>query len=149
MASKYYDEREERDPAQQAQANDDGETLTSGPEDEDPFGALSKSTESEGGAAESPQGSTRRRARREATRSQQIGAESQFDPDGGDDETESGSELVELAEKGFTADEAIRLIHVSQRAAMSREAREAEETLRRLRFTRWLIEHGMLDEFSA
>jgi hypothetical protein len=149
MASKYYDEREEHDPAHAAQANDDTETQASGPEDEDPFGALSKSAETEGGAAETPQESTRPRARRKATRRQQIGAESQFDPDGGDDETESGSELVELAEKGFTADEAIRLVHVSQRAAMSREAREAEETLRRLRFTRWLIEHGMLDEFSA
>ena len=149
MASKYYDEREERDAGQDMPAGDDIETQASGSEGEDRLGALSESAESEAGAAESPQGTVRRRARRKATRSQQSGAESETDLDADDDETESGSELVQLEEKGFTADEAIRLIHVSQRAAMSREAREAEETLRRLRFTRWLIEHGMLDEFSA
>lgn len=55
----------------------------------------------------------------------------------------------ELEAQGFTADEAVRIIHVSDRAATSREAREAEATLRRLRFTRWLIERGVLDEFSA
>ncbi len=54
-----------------------------------------------------------------------------------------------LEAQGFTADEAIRLIHVSDRLKMSREARESEATLRRLRFTRWLIQQGMLDEFSA
>lgn len=55
----------------------------------------------------------------------------------------------ELEAQGFTVEEATRLIHVSDRVATSREAREAEATLRRLRFTRWLIERGMLDEFSA
>lgn len=57
--------------------------------------------------------------------------------------------VSELEAQGFTTDEAIRLIHVSGRVATSREAREAEATLRRLRFTRWLIERGVLDEFSA
>jgi hypothetical protein len=57
--------------------------------------------------------------------------------------------LQELAAQGFTPDEAQRLLYISDRLATSREAREAEATLRRLRFTRWLIEHGMLDEFSA
>ncbi len=59
------------------------------------------------------------------------------------------SELRELAAQGFTPDEAQRLLHISDRLSTSHEAREAEATLRRLRFTRWLIEHGMLDEFSA
>ena len=58
-------------------------------------------------------------------------------------------EVDELAAQGFTEDEAVRLISVSERVAHSGEAREAEELLRRLRFTRWLVEHGMLDEFSA
>jgi hypothetical protein len=57
--------------------------------------------------------------------------------------------LDELKAQGFTADEAIRLIHVSDRLANGREARESQTTLRRLRFTRWLIEHGVLDEFTA
>ncbi|MGZ3636652.1 MAG: hypothetical protein ACXVCX_02315 [Ktedonobacterales bacterium] len=57
--------------------------------------------------------------------------------------------LDELKAQGFTADEAVRLIHVSDRLANGREARESQTTLRRLRFTRWLIEHGVLDEFTA
>lgn len=58
-------------------------------------------------------------------------------------------EVEELEARGFTEDEAVRLISVSERVAHSGEAREAEELLRRLHFTRWLVEHGMLDEFSA
>lgn len=59
------------------------------------------------------------------------------------------SAVIALAAQGFTTDEAIRLIHASDRVASSREAREAEATLRRLRFTRWLIQQGLLDEFTA
>lgn len=63
---------------------------------------------------------------------------------------ESDSSAMETLEaQGFTEDEALRLIHVSDRMKTSREAREAEAVLRRLRFTRWLIQQGMLDEFSA
>lgn len=65
------------------------------------------------------------------------------------EQDEEAEAVAQLQSQGFTPDEAIRLIHVSGRAATSREAREAEATLRRLRFTRWLIEHGLLDEFSA
>ena|SRR5215472_15764571 len=148
MANKFYDEREEHNPEQDAPTGDDGAISTGPSKGDDRLGAFADGAESEGGAADSPRDPTRRRARRKSTGSQQTADESEFALDAGGD-TESGSELVELAEKGFTADEAIRLIHVSQRAAMSREAREAEETLRRLRFTRWLIDHGMLDEFSA
>lgn len=64
--------------------------------------------------------------------------------------TESSTgEVDELQAQGFTHDEAIRLIHVSDQAANSGEAQEAEAVLRRLRFTRWLVERGLLDEWSA
>jgi hypothetical protein len=66
-----------------------------------------------------------------------------------DEEQADDSAMHELEAQGFTSDEAIRLIHVSDRLAISGEAREAEAVLRRLRFTRWLIERGVLDEFSA
>ena len=59
------------------------------------------------------------------------------------------ADLQELEAQGFTPDEAQRLLYISDRLSTSREAREAEATLRRLRFTRWLIEHGMQNEFSA
>lgn len=65
------------------------------------------------------------------------------------DECDETVVVAELEAQGFTPDEAIRLVHVSGRVATSREAQEAEATLRRLRFTRWLVERGMLDEFSA
>jgi hypothetical protein len=55
----------------------------------------------------------------------------------------------DLEERGFTEDEARRLIDISDRITQSAEAREAEAMMRRLRFTRWLVEHGMLDEWSA
>jgi hypothetical protein len=65
-------------------------------------------------------------------------------------EEEDGDAAIEaLAAQGFTTDEVLRLIRFSGRLANSHEARESEATLRRLRFTRWLIEHGVLDEFSA
>ncbi len=55
----------------------------------------------------------------------------------------------ELIAQGFTNDEAARIIDLSVRLGTSREARDAEASLRRLRFTRWLVERGVLDEFSA
>jgi hypothetical protein len=57
--------------------------------------------------------------------------------------------LQDLEERGFSEDEARRLIDISDRITQSAEAREAEAMMRRLRFTRWLVEHGMLDEWSA
>jgi hypothetical protein len=57
--------------------------------------------------------------------------------------------LSELQAQGFTQDEAYHLIHVSHRIANSRETREAEAVIRRLRFNRWLFEQGKLSEFSA
>ena len=55
----------------------------------------------------------------------------------------------DLTSQGFTAEEVRHLIVISTRAATSAEARAAEAQMRRLRFTRWLIEHGVLDEWSA
>jgi hypothetical protein len=55
----------------------------------------------------------------------------------------------DLEARGFTPDEVQRLVIVSDRQAQSDESQVAEATLRRLRFTRWLIDHGMLDEWSA
>jgi hypothetical protein len=55
----------------------------------------------------------------------------------------------DLEAQGFSEDEARRLIDISSRLAESAEAREAEATARRLRFTRWLVEHGRLNEWSA
>jgi len=57
--------------------------------------------------------------------------------------------LHDLEERGFSEDEARRLIDISDRITQSAEAREAEAMMRRLRFTRWLVERGMLDEWSA
>jgi hypothetical protein len=55
----------------------------------------------------------------------------------------------DLESQGFTPDQVRRLVVVSDRAAESAESRAAEAELRRLRFTRWLIAHGVLDEWSA
>ncbi len=53
-----------------------------------------------------------------------------------------------LEDQGFTEDEAMRLIAVTGRLEDSDEARETAATLARLRFTRWLVEQGKLDEWS-
>jgi|SwirhisoilCB2_FD_contig_41_13153090_length_451_multi_4_in_0_out_0_1 hypothetical protein len=68
---------------------------------------------------------------------------------GGTQPHDPQAELAQLESQGFTPDEAARLIYISDRLAHSREAREAEAVMRRLRFHRWLVESGRLDEFSA
>lgn len=59
------------------------------------------------------------------------------------------ADRIELEAQGFTADEADRLIEVSKRLESSAEARASQAELKRLRFAQWLIERGILDEFSA
>lgn len=59
------------------------------------------------------------------------------------------ADKIELEAQGFSADEAQRLIDISKRLETSAEARASQAELKRLRFTQWLIEHGILDEFSA
>jgi LPS O-antigen subunit length determinant protein (WzzB/FepE family) len=53
-----------------------------------------------------------------------------------------------LEELGFTQDEATRLLNVAVRLTHSDEARVAEATRKRLQFAKWLVEQGLLDEFS-
>jgi hypothetical protein len=55
----------------------------------------------------------------------------------------------DLESQGFTPDEVRRLVVISDRVARSPESQDAEAELRRLRFTRWLVERGVLDEWSA
>lgn len=59
------------------------------------------------------------------------------------------ADRIELEAQGFSADEAQRLIDISKRLETSAEARASQAELKRLRFAQWLIEHGILDEFSA
>src|SRR5579872_2550346 len=75
----------------------------------------------------------------------------EHEPGGAEGEEGHDALLTEsdLEARGFTADEVQRLVVVSDRQAQSDESQVAEATLRRLRFTRWLIDHGMLDEWSA
>lgn len=54
----------------------------------------------------------------------------------------------ELQTQGFTEEEAQRLIDISKRLETSAEARASQAELKRLRFAQWLVEHGILDEFS-
>ena len=100
-------------------------------------------------------------AETDATADSPIAAESESDPTGDDEHVDQRNDEHEeqpaavppteadLASRGFTPDEVSRLVIVSNRQAQSDESQIAEATLRRLRFTRWLIEHGMLDEWSA
>lgn len=59
------------------------------------------------------------------------------------------ADALELESQGFSPDEAQRLIDISKRLETSAEARASQAELKRLRFAQWLIEHGILDEFSA
>jgi hypothetical protein len=54
-----------------------------------------------------------------------------------------------LAAQGFSEGEAARLLEVSERALYSTEARESEAVMNRLRFTRWLVERGLINEFAV
>ncbi len=59
------------------------------------------------------------------------------------------ADRIELEAQGFSADEADRLIEVSKRLESSAEALASQAELKRLRFAQWLIERGILDEFSV
>ena len=54
-------------------------------------------------------------------------------------------DLRDLEAQGFTQDEANRLIDLSARI---NEGISNEPTLKRLQFARWLVQRGLLDEFS-
>ncbi len=55
-------------------------------------------------------------------------------------------DLRDLEAQGFTPEEANRLIDLSARI---NEGISNEPTLKRLQFTRWLVQRGLLDEFSV
>lgn len=59
-----------------------------------------------------------------------------------------GDALHTLRDQGFSEEEALGLLAVTGRLEESAETREAETTLERLRFTRWLVAQGKLDEWS-
>ena len=58
-----------------------------------------------------------------------------------DDAEPDDNDLRKLEAQGFTADEVNRLVELSERI----NAR----TLKRLQFTKWLVDQGLLDEFSV
>jgi hypothetical protein len=89
------------------------------------------------------------RPRKRKARSAQPASTSEGTGEKHENPEEGDSELHQLEAQGFTPDEAARLIYISDRLANSREAQEAEAVMRRLRFHRWLVERGLLDEFSA
>jgi hypothetical protein len=104
------------------------------------------SARSEAPAAETPplRTSPRKPSRAHQAKDAETGAEPAERP-----ATPASDPLQDLEAQGFSPAEARRLIYISDRVGQSAEARESEATLRRLRFTRWLVEHGMLDEWSA
>lgn len=55
-------------------------------------------------------------------------------------------DLRDLEALGFTSEESNRLIDLSARL---NEGFSNEPTLKRLQFTRWLVQRGLLDEFSV
>ena len=73
--------------------------------------------------------------------SEKHGAADEASADRSSEET-----LGSLEAKGFTHEEAERLLRVSDQLAGSGESIEAEATLRRLRFTKWLVEQGLLND---
>lgn len=80
-------------------------------------------------------------SRRQRRSKQEDLSESQVNAD--PEKTRSSSrdaDMRELEARGFTPDEATRLIDLSVRIN--------EVTLKRLQFTKWLVDQGLLDEFS-
>lgn len=122
---------------QQAQTPDDEAQQPAEPDGEGNEGRRARSTTSGG----------RKRRKVPASSGAEATEQALQLPQGEHEESEE--DLDELEAQGFTRTEALRLIHVSDRISHSSEAREAEAVLRRLRFQRWLLERGLLDEFSA
>jgi hypothetical protein len=58
-----------------------------------------------------------------------------------DDLEPEDDDLRKLEAQGFTEDEVNRLVELSERLNAS--------TLKRLQFTKWLVDQGLLDEFSV
>ena len=141
-------ERQERDEATDArdtlpEANEldsFGADQTVGPETIAAMGCENEVT-----PASAPK--TRRSTRKSATSKSARARKSAVDPEAtrAAEEADRALAVTELESKGFSEVEALRLIDFSKRLESSAEARLA----RQLRFTRWLIEQGHMDEFSA
>lgn len=58
-----------------------------------------------------------------------------------EDREPADDDLRKLEAQGFTEDEINRLVELSERLNAS--------TLKRLQFTKWLVDQGLLDEFSV
>jgi hypothetical protein len=134
-------ERQKRDEATKAR-----DELTAAPEEAPPDAEQETLALSE--VAPERAAKPRRASRKNATSKQTRASKSpNVDPEAARaiQAAERASAITELESQGFSADEALRLIDISKRLENSTEAREA----RRLRFTRWLVEQGILNEFSA
>lgn len=95
------------------------------------------------GVTESPRPRARRTSRKAASTPEPVRAQEPLSV------SPLEADAMELEAQGFSPDEAQRLIDMSKRLESSAEARASQAELKRLRFTQWLIEHGILDEFSV
>ena len=164
MAEQRYDAFEAQDAFEAADSHDESanertpETPATTPSDTPTHNAASERAESA-----SPRGA---RAKPNKQSAPQKAFEAEADSDVMDDELSDAAEaldaqpfvdygatpdeaLIKLEAQGFTEAEAMRLLGVSDRDTHSKEAIESQETLRRLRFTRWLVERGLLSEYPA
>lgn len=142
MAQTFEGREDERDDRE-------GLPVEAGAEPDAPIRPMDNSDDGETSEPPADELTPRRRARKPAARSRAARRESGEPVLALPVRKTLTDEVEALEAQGFTEDEAVRLISVSERVAHSGEAREAEELLHRLHFTRWLVEHGMLDEFSA
>ncbi|HEX9037971.1 MAG TPA: hypothetical protein VF808_13385 [Ktedonobacterales bacterium] len=142
-------ERQERDEATDARAALNEATgqvpsaadQTVGPE------AIAPETREHEATPATPRAPKTRRAPRKSAGKSARARKPTVDPEAARaaEEADRARAVIELESKGFSEIEALRLIGISKRLENSAEARQA----RRLRFTRWLVEQGILDEFSA
>lgn len=148
-------ERSKREEAPQVpEASEARDELTTTPAEETPDAAsLEHEAQETLALSESettaPRAAKPRRAARKSATSRQARAEKSPEAEAEEaraaEATERANTVTALESQGFSADEALRLIDISKRLEHSTEAQE----LRRLRFTRWLVEQGILNEFSA
>ena len=153
MADKI--ERQDRDEATETrdQLLEEASEITPPTNEQNEQGATPDALTSDGHESAAVQSTIRapkpRRAARKnaASKSSHAAKPAAVDPEAthAAEDAERAVAVVELESQGFSETEALRLIDISKRQERSTEAREA----RRLRFTRWLVEQGILDEFSA
>jgi hypothetical protein len=140
MAHQYLNDGEEEEV--RSRPAEEPESMTGAPEE-------TPAAEASSAADESSTSMAPRRQRRSKSESSQGAAEATTEAttEPKTDETPEvaavsprEADLQDLEARGFTEDEATRLIELS--------AHINEATLKRLQFTKWLVEQGLLDEFS-